>query len=202
MATVRRRRTIKTPSRKVTRKTANKHKRKVNVIGNKIIRENWDKKATLRQNYARLGLLPSLNGVTGGIEVKNEEELMENEQKSLEELAESLSAEQGIIQRDDQGNIINVIVGKVKSPEELAEIMERDVAPVTAKTDVVRALEAQAANILKIERHASDGELVWAAKLVEKYGDDYEKMFRDRKLNPNQQTPGQLKRRIGNLLKA
>ncbi|KAF9005842.1 Nucleolar protein 16, partial [Haplosporangium bisporale] len=65
MATVRRRRTIKTPSRKVTRKNANKHKRKVNVIGNKIIRENWDKKATLRQNYARLGLLPSLNGVTG-----------------------------------------------------------------------------------------------------------------------------------------
>ncbi|KAF9216299.1 Nucleolar protein 16 [Podila verticillata] len=200
MATVRRRRTIKTPSRKVTRKNANKHKRKVNVIGNKIIRENWDKKATLRQNYARLGLLPSLNGVTGGIEVKDEEELMENEQKSLEELAESLSAEQGIIQRDDAGNIINVIVGKVKTPEELAEIMERDIAPVKAKTDVVRALERQAANVLKVERHASDGEVVWAAKLVEKYGDDYEKMFRDRKLNPNQQTVGQLKRRITALL--
>ncbi|KAG0023710.1 Nucleolar protein 16 [Podila clonocystis] len=200
MATVRRRRTIKTPSRKVSRKNANKHKRKVNVIGNKIIRENWDKKATLRQNYARLGLLPSLNGVTGGIEVKDEEELMENEQKSLEELAESLTAEQGIIQRDDAGNIINVIVGKVKTPEELAEIMERDIEPVKAKTDVVRALERQAANVLKVERHASDGEVVWAAKLVEKYGEDYEKMFRDRKLNPNQQTVGQLKRRIAALL--
>ncbi|KAF9311610.1 Nucleolar protein 16 [Podila horticola] len=200
MATVRRRRTIKTPSRKVSRKTANKHKRKVNVIGNKIIRENWDKKATLRQNYARLGLLPSLNGVTGGIEVKDEEELMENEQKSLEELAESLSAEQGIIQRDDAGNIINVIVGKVKTPEELAELMERDIEPVKAKTDVVRALERQAANVLKVERHASDGEVAWAAKLVEKYGDDYEKMFRDRKLNPNQQTVGQIRRRIAALL--
>ncbi|KAG0333877.1 Nucleolar protein 16 [Podila horticola] len=198
MATVRRRRTIKTPSRKVSRKTANKHKRKVNVIGNKIIRENWDKKATLRQNYARLGLLPSLNGVTGGIEVKDEEELMENEQKSLEELAESLSAEQGIIQRDDAGNIINVIVGKVKTPEELAELMERDIEPVKAKTDVVRALERQAANVLKVERHASDGEVAWAAKLVEKYGD--EKMFRDRKLNPNQQTVGQIRRRIAALL--
>ncbi|KAF9912901.1 Nucleolar protein 16 [Linnemannia zychae] len=200
MPTVRKRRTIKTPSRKVSRKTANKHKRKVNVIGNKIIRENWDKKATLRQNYARLGLLPSLNGVTGGIEVKDEDELMENEQKSLEELAESLSAEQGIIQRDDAGNIINVIVGKVKSPEELAEIMERDHEPVKAKTDVVRALEAQAANVLKVERYQSDGELVWAAQLVEKYGDDYEKMFWDRKLNPNQQTVKQLKKRIAALL--
>lgn len=151
-------------------------------------------------SYARLGLLPSLNGVTGGIEVKDEEELMENEQKSLEELAESLSAEQGIIQRDDAGNIINVIVGKVKTPEELAELMERDIEPVKAKTDVVRALERQAANVLKVERHASDGEVAWAAKLVEKYGDDYEKMFRDRKLNPNQQTVGQIRRRIAALL--
>jgi len=141
-----------------------------------------------------------LNGVTGGIEVKDEDELMDNEQKSLEELAESLTAEQGIIQRDDAGNIINVIVGKVKSKEELAEIMERDVAPVKAKTDVVRALEAQAANILKTERYQSEGELVWAAKLVEKYGDDYGKMFRDRKLNPNQQTPAQIKKKIATLL--
>lgn len=56
MPTVRKRRTIKTPSRKVTRKTANKHKRKVNVIGNKIIRDNWDKKATLRQKYVPFSL--------------------------------------------------------------------------------------------------------------------------------------------------
>ncbi|KAF9924725.1 Nucleolar protein 16 [Linnemannia zychae] len=200
MATVRKRRTIKTPSRKITRKTANKHKRKVNVIGNKIIRDNWDKKATLRQNYARLGLLPSLNGVTGGVEVKNEEELMENEQRSLEEIAETLTAEQGIIQRDDAGNIIKVIVGKVKTKEELAEMMERDVEPVKAKTDVVRALEAQAANALKVERYQSEGEVLWAAALVEKYGDDYEKMFWDRKLNPNQQTAKQLKKRIAALL--
>ncbi|KAF9091362.1 Nucleolar protein 16 [Mortierella sp. AD031] len=200
MPTVRKRRTIKTPSRKVSRNTANKHKRKVNVIGNKIIRDNWDKKATLRQNYARLGLLPSLNGVTGGIEVKDEDELMANEQKSLEELAETLTAEQGIIQRDDEGNIINVIVGKVKTKEEIAELMERDHEPVKAKTDVVRRLEEQAANVLKVERYQSEGELAWAAKLVEKYGDDYEKMFWDKKLNPNQQTAKQIKKRIAALL--
>ncbi|KAG0317381.1 Nucleolar protein 16 [Dissophora globulifera] len=200
MATVRKRRTTKTPSRKVSRKTANKHKKKVNITGNKIIRDNWDTSKTLRQNYARLGLLTSLNGVTGGIEVKDEEELMDNEQKSLEELAESLTEEQGIIQRDDAGNIVNVIVGKVKTKEEIAEFMLRDVAPVKAKTDVVRALEAQAANVLKTERYQSEGEVVWAAKLVEKYGDDYEKMFWDRKLNPNQQTAAQLKKRISALL--
>ncbi|KAF9942381.1 Nucleolar protein 16 [Modicella reniformis] len=200
MATVRKRRATKTPSRKVTRKNANKHKKKVNIIGNKIIRENWDKKATLRQNYARLGLLPSLNGVTGGIEVKNEEEIMENEQKSLEELATTLTEEQGIIQRDEHGNIINVIVGKAKTKEEMEELMEKEFEPVKAKTDVVRALEARAANVLKKERYQSEGEVLWAAKLVEKYGDDYEKMFWNRKLNPNQQTAAQLKKRIKTLL--
>lgn len=61
MATVRRRRTIKTPSRKVSRKNANKHKRKVNVIGNKIIRENWDKKATLRQKYVFIFFFSRVN---------------------------------------------------------------------------------------------------------------------------------------------
>ncbi|KAK3825622.1 MAG: ribosome biogenesis protein Nop16 [Benniella sp.] len=200
MATVRKRRTNKNPARKVTRKTANKHKKKVNIIGNKIIRENWDKKATLRQNYARLGLLASLNGVTGGIEVKDEQELMENEQRSLEEMAATLTEEQGIIQRDEEGNIINIIMGKAKTKEEIEELMEKEIEPVKAKTDVVRALEAQAANILKKERYQSEGELVWAAKLVEKYGDDYEKMFWDRKLNPNQQTAAQLKKRIRALL--
>ncbi|KAF9112149.1 Nucleolar protein 16 [Mortierella sp. AM989] len=200
MPTVRKRRTIKTPSRKVTRKTANKHQKKVNVIGNKIIRDNWDKKATLRQNYARLGLLTTLNGVTGGVEVKDEEELEENEKMSLEELAETLTEEQGIIQRDDDGNVTNIIIGKAKTKEEIDEMMERDLEPVKAKTDVVRALEAQAANILKRERYQSEGELIWAAQLVEKYGDDYEKMFWDRKLNPNQQTVAQLKKRIIALL--
>ncbi|KAI8360074.1 ribosome biogenesis protein Nop16 [Mortierella sp. GBAus27b] len=200
MATVRKRRTTKAPSRKVTRKTANKHKKKVNIIGNKIIRENWDKKATLRQNYARLGLLPSLNGMKGGVEVKDEQEVLENEQRSLEELAATLTEEQGIIQRDDHGNIINIIVGKARTKEEMEEFMEREIEPVKAKTDVVRALEERAANALKKERYQSEGELEWAVKLVEKYGDDYDKMFWDRKLNPNQQTAAQLKKRIKALL--
>jgi nucleolar protein 16 len=32
--------------------------------------------------------------------------------------------------------------------------------------------------------------------LVEKYGDDYGKMMRDRRLNPMQQSEGDLKRRV------
>lgn len=136
----------------------------------------------------------------GGVEVKDEQEVMENEQRSLEEMAATLTEEQGIIQRDEHGNVTNIILGKAKTKEEIEELMEKDLEPVKAKTDVVRALEARAANALKKERYQSEGELNWAAKLVEKYGDDYEKMFWDRKLNPNQQTAAQLKKKIKALL--
>lgn len=43
-------------------------------------------------------------------------------------------------------------------------------------------------------RHASTGELAYLDRLVQKYGDDIERMARDRKLNPEQRTAGELRR--------
>lgn len=43
-------------------------------------------------------------------------------------------------------------------------------------------------------RHISGGEAAFLHKLVNKYGDDVEKMAKDRKLNPEQRTVGQLRR--------
>ncbi|OJD12729.1 nucleolar protein 16 [Emergomyces pasteurianus Ep9510] len=44
--------------------------KKINVLGNAIIAQNWDKKLTLTQNYRRLGLAAQLNAPTGGAEKK------------------------------------------------------------------------------------------------------------------------------------
>ncbi|EMF17123.1 uncharacterized protein SEPMUDRAFT_146215 [Sphaerulina musiva SO2202] len=66
-----------------------------------------------------------------------------------------------------------------------------------AKTDTVRALEAQAARpAAKYKRRQPDGEVQFIEELVQKYGDDIENMARDTKINYMQRSEGDLKKRI------
>jgi nucleolar protein 16 len=65
------------------------------------------------------------------------------------------------------------------------------------ETDVVKSLIAQAkAPVEKRVRHLSEREVEWLKRLVERHGDDYQAMFRDRALNPMQQTAADIRRRI------
>lgn len=66
-----------------------------------------------------------------------------------------------------------------------------------AKTQVIRELEEQASRAApKKIRKQSERESDWIAELVEKHGDDYLAMSRDMKLNPMQQSVGDLKKRV------
>lgn len=63
---------------------------------------------------------------------------------------------------------------------------------------IVPELEEQARySRPKRPRMQSQREREWIERLVERWGDDWGGMFRDRKLNPQQQSEGDLKRRIG-----
>jgi nucleolar protein 16 len=69
--------------------------------------------------------------------------------------------------------------------------------PSASDNPVIRQLEEAARNgARKAPRTQSQREEEWIERLVEKYGDDYSKMARDTKLNPMQQSEGDLKRRI------
>lgn len=65
-----------------------------------------------------------------------------------------------------------------------------------AESVVIRRLEGLSAHTETRVRHTSQGERMYIGRLARKYGDDYEKMTRDRRLNPEQKTVGQLKRAV------
>lgn len=78
---------------------------------------------------------------------------------------------------------------------------ESQAAPSQPQNDIVAQLEAQAAKEEEIlskkrPRQQSQREEEWITKLVEKHGDDIKAMVRDRKLNPMQQTEGDIGRRL------
>ncbi|KAF2469988.1 60S ribosomal subunit biogenesis protein-like protein Nop16 [Lindgomyces ingoldianus] len=78
-----------------------------------------------------------------------------------------------------------------------AMVPEEQEPQANSRNPVIRQLEEQARNgVKKTPRKQSQREEEWIARLVEKYGDDCKRMVWDRKLNPMQQSEGDLRRRV------
>jgi len=204
--------------------------RKINILGNAIIAQNWDRNLTLTQNYRRLGLTSQLNTPTGGSEKSRSPMLIRSishPRDDIDSLHVLPTAKVGMklkpaearVERDPEtGKILRVvhsdddemeIAGRKRrrtNPLEdpLSELEGAGIGaaiPATASSEVVRALEEQVAmeeSSLKRRRprQQSKREEEWIEKLVERYGDDVRAMSRDKRLNPMQQTEGDLKRRL------
>jgi nucleolar protein 16 len=67
-----------------------------------------------------------------------------------------------------------------------------------SKNEIIQRLEEQAQRVgEKKPRRQSEREKEWIERLVERWGEDYAGMVRDRRLNPMQQTEGDIRRRVG-----
>lgn len=169
---------------------------------------------TLTQNYRRLGLASRLNSATGGTEKLRPGEVSHSSTTAKLAIANAvpkqLAPSEARVERDPAtGKIVRVIheeEGRNPNPlndplNDIEAAAEKERAEGGSKgtgTEIVRKLEEQAAMVgERRERSQSEREREWIGRLVEAYGDDYVKMARDRKLNPMQQTPNDLRRRIG-----
>jgi len=193
-----------------------KHKpksKRLNVLGNAIVAANWDQNLTLSQNYRQLGLTPKLNARAGGVErlgsrVEDEPKLAAQAKDRLSVASKlrttTITPSEARIERDaSTGAILRVVHPQTTTPNPLndplngtLEAYDEDSPPVHLVGGIILELEEQASMESKNRpRRQSKREEDWISELVNKYGDDYNRMTRDRKLNPYQQSEGDLRRR-------
>lgn len=212
MVSVRKRKMNKSSIRKATRRLKDSH-RKINVTSNPIIAKNWDYSKTMARNYKDLGLVSKLGRSAGGeekiFEPTNFDEEDEDEEDEQNDLKDSTTESQELdpseipqgearIIKDSEGNIEKIIYGTKKLIDIDAEVVQKQ-----SDSKVVKELEEYANRpTLKTEKLQSVREQAWLKDLYEKYGDDYNAMQWDKKLNINQNSTGDLKRRIKKWKKA
>ncbi|GAA5897610.1 hypothetical protein JCM8208_000209 [Rhodotorula glutinis] len=147
-------------------KASKKNLHKVTIKGPAILADNWDKSKTVRQNYAALGLLPTLDPrQTGGLEPEarvplavatassatvddldaamaaaddesdSDDDEPEQDKEEEEKKEEALKPGMARIVRDEQGNVVSIIVGtadgaeveeKVHAPDRTGESSDED----------------------------------------------------------------------------
>lgn len=205
MTSVRKRKMNRSSIRKSSRRLKDKL-RNVNIHSNPIIAANWDKSLTLQQNYKKLGLRAKLGSLAGGQEQKVETlseirakkstaNITPSDIEETEDPAKIPEGEARLIRDPETNEVVKVIYGtmKVGQPE-----------GTETTSEVVKQLEeyAKKNSQNRRERKVSEREAEWCKSLYEKYGDDYEKMKWDKKLNIYQQSAGDLRRRITKWKKA
>ncbi|KAF2817143.1 uncharacterized protein BDZ99DRAFT_374257, partial [Mytilinidion resinicola] len=129
-------------------------------------------------------------------------------------LAKTLTPQDARVERDPKTGAILRVLDDPTAPhrpnplnDPLNELEDSDeeewsgfahvTSSVPATTSVVQQLEEVAANgVRKAPRKQSTREEEWVERLVQRHGDNYAAMFRDRKLNPMQQSEGDIRKRV------
>ena len=130
---------------------------------------------------------------------------LRNSLSVLSKLPTAITPTEARIERDPTtGAIVRVVHPSPRTQNSFHDTMngsskaaERNDMDVSESPGIVRALEEQASMETKQRpRQQSRREEEWLTKLVKKHGENYSRMVMDRKLNPYQQSEGDLRRRI------
>ncbi|KAL6711563.1 Nucleolar protein 16 [Coniothyrium glycines] len=104
-------------------------------------------------------------------------------------------------QQETRYNPLNDPLNDIEDSDDEAEwdgfAMVPERRETEAENPVIRELEEAARNgAKKAPRGQSQREQEWAERLVARHGEDYDRMARDKKLNPMQQTAADIRKRV------
>jgi len=199
---------------KQSRRQKQKLRKKKALRGPVELLQSWDSKKTVSQNYAALGLAPSLRiHIPGGTESETLKALPANlcpESETVLDTPDSQNAsinatQHGRIIRDEDGNIVSVELpeepcadngAKPKTPWGRPFADDLKLSDIPVKTPLIKSLEhSQNASTRKC-RYASNSEVATLRSLIVAHGENIEAMAHDRRRNPMQRTAGQIKAAI------
>lgn len=155
---------VKNPARKVSMKKNSK--RRAPQISRGILSKQWEKDKTLQENYQELGLSRNVNEIGS---------------RKLRKEVNRVAVEMDIDEIEDN-----------KVFEKLLKSMEENENEEKPKKK--NALFENIKPEVKKEHHQSAQEIEFVKDLIEKYGNDYGKMAKD-KLNVHQFTINQIKKK-------
>ncbi|KAJ2724407.1 Nucleolar protein 16 [Coemansia sp. Benny D115] len=192
------RKKLRNPKLKTTRRKADKA-HKINYKGHPLIRDQWDRLLTVTENYKKLGLVSKLNKVTGGVAFdinasKSADKEGSDEESEEKKLKKAIPKGYGVIERDEEGNIVNIVMG---DEEQNPLDSDYEVEGVEAKGEGAKILESFVnSHEDRRERWMSQGSRQAMQAFVDAHGDDYEAMFWDHKLNYLQMTKKQIEKKV------
>ncbi len=180
MTSVRRRRKVKNPRERVSRRNRVGPRE---VALDESMKPHWNRAKSVGQNFARTGLLDKVNADLHGGKI----------QRSLREW------DWRRLQAAREGKLAEFYDSEDEMVQELEAIFAQDRAPV--ESDLVRDLEAKAQRASEEaatkgpkKKPLTEDEQQYIAALVQKHGDDLQRMFMDIKLNYMQLTVIQLRK--------
>ena len=203
----------------IPRATLRPKSKKRPVKSSSLVAAHWDKHLTLSQNYRKLGLTSKLNARTGGTEIKAKD-VDQGKEAALGQDPLAVTGSKNVLKtglqtakvvRDEEGRILEVVHEQAdRNPlndplaalDQESDVEDSRLSNHERDNGIIPALEAAAeAELAEVKRRKkprkqSEREREWIKSLTDKYGDDVGAMSRDRRLNPNQQTEADIRRRI------
>lgn len=183
--------------KKNTKRVKDKQK-KLNYIPHPVMAAHWDKKLTWKQNYEKFGLQARLRKSIKDLVYQTTEFELPKENSvevrpghvALEIDPEKIPlGEARLIRNTETNEVTEIIYGRMEP-----NVVDSESKKVPIIDDLIKHQREHAKPGRK--QTLSELECHWLAGLHKKYGDNYEKMKWDQKLNPMFLSVGQLKKKM------